>query len=159
VRTGYPTQIYSSLDRCSASLGGIRSPSLPHNSNIPTFEIINEVNNKQVTIQTSSFPPHTTFVVNMDYDGAKGINGIEVDSTYSANGGTFKVSYIIPKALRGQDRIAIRLQSSSGYYSHSWFFNNSAGWFSIFMPYKFCSHYRSRFSNTRTNYFVSVKGS
>jgi hypothetical protein len=27
--------------------------------------------------------------------------------------------------LRGYERIAIRLQSSAGYYSYNWFYNNS----------------------------------
>ncbi|MGW8227187.1 MAG: LysM peptidoglycan-binding domain-containing protein [Anaerolineales bacterium] len=107
--------------------GSSTSPAIPQNSNIPTFEILSVVKNKQVTIETSNFPPHTTFVVTMGYYGTKGINGIEVDSTSSSNGGTFKVSYAIPQALHGQDRIAIRLQSSSGYYSYNWFFNNTTG--------------------------------
>ena len=101
------------------------STSLSHNSNIPTFEIISGVKNKQVTIQTSGFPPHTTFVVAMGKFGTKGVNRVEVDSTYSANDVTFKVSYIIPNTLRGQERIAIRLQSSTGYISYNWFYNNT----------------------------------
>jgi hypothetical protein len=57
--------------------------------------------------------------------GTKGIGGIEVAATESGSGGSFTATYQIPYALRGHDRIAIRLQSAAGYYSYNWFYNNS----------------------------------
>jgi hypothetical protein len=94
-------------------------------SQIPTIEILSVVRNKRVSIQTNNFPAHTTFNVTMGRYGTKGIGGIEVATTESGSGGSFKVTYQIPYALRGQDRIAIRLQSAAGYYSYNWFYNSS----------------------------------
>jgi hypothetical protein len=94
-------------------------------SNIPTIEILSVVRNKRVIIQTEDFPPHTTFSVTMGRYGTKGVGGIEVAKTESGSGESFTATYQIPFALRGHDRIAIRLQSASGYYSYNWFYNNS----------------------------------
>jgi hypothetical protein len=58
------------------------------------------------------------------YD-TRGINGFEVATTKSGDGGSFTATYSIPQALKGHDRIAIRLQSSAGYYSYNWFYNNT----------------------------------
>jgi hypothetical protein len=94
-------------------------------SNIPTFEILSVIRNKRVTIQTNNFPPHTSFVVTMGRYGTKGINGFEVTTTDSGDGGSFTATYSIPQTLKGQNRIAIRLQSSAGHYSYNWFYNNT----------------------------------
>ena len=94
-------------------------------SQIPTLKILSVVRNKRVTIQTDNFPSQTKFVVTMGKYGTKGIGGIEVATTESGSDRTFNATYSIPHALRGQDRIAIRLQSASGYYSYNWFYNNS----------------------------------
>jgi hypothetical protein len=101
------------------------STSPDRSTRIPTIEILSVVRNKQVTILAENFPSSTTFVVTMGEYGTKGIDGITVAETYSEKGGSFKAAYSIPPALRGLDRIAIRLQSSSGYYSYNWFYNNS----------------------------------
>jgi hypothetical protein len=94
-------------------------------SRIPTIEILSVDRNKLVTIQTENFPANATFNVTMGKYGTKGIGGIEVAKTESGSGGTFTATYQIPHALRGQDQIAIRLQSATGYYSYNWFYNNS----------------------------------
>ncbi|MGW8224865.1 MAG: LysM peptidoglycan-binding domain-containing protein [Anaerolineales bacterium] len=94
-------------------------------SQVPTIEILSVVRNKRVTIQTENFPAHTIFSVTMGKYGTKGVGGIEVAKTESGSGGSFTATYQIPHALRGQDQIAIRLQSVIGYYSYNWFYNNS----------------------------------
>jgi hypothetical protein len=96
-----------------------------HDTRIPTIDVLSVVSNKQVTILAENFPGSTNFVVTMGEYGTKGINGIVVAETQSGKGGSFKAAYSIPPALRGLDRIAIRLQSSSGYYSYNWFYNNT----------------------------------
>jgi LysM repeat protein len=97
----------------------------PRTSQIPTIEILSVVRNKRVTIQTANFPANTDFSVTMGKYGTKGIGGMEVATTESGSGGSFTATYQIPYVLRGHDRIAIRLQSASGYYSYNWFYNNS----------------------------------
>jgi hypothetical protein len=57
--------------------------------------------------------------------GTKGIGGFEVARTETGTGSSFNATYSIPQALRGGDRIAIRLQSSAGHYSYNWFYNNT----------------------------------
>ncbi|MGB9669186.1 MAG: hypothetical protein ACPL3P_00535 [Anaerolineales bacterium] len=92
----------------------------------PTFSIVSVVTDKSVTIKTYNFPANDTFKVLMNYMGTRGVNGIVVDTIDTGAGGSFKVTFPIPKALKGQYQIAIRLQSpSSGYYAYNWFYNNT----------------------------------
>jgi hypothetical protein len=54
----------------------------------------------------------------------KGINGIYVTTVNSGEGGALSGTFSIPEALQGDDRIAIRLQSTiGGFYAYNWFFN------------------------------------
>jgi hypothetical protein len=94
---------------------------------IPTFTINAVVRNTSVTIYTNNFPAKQTFKVLMNTMGTRGINGIQVDTIQSGNGGSFYATFAIPAALKGQKQIAIRLQSTtgSGYYAYNWFYNNT----------------------------------
>lgn len=92
---------------------------------IPTFEIVSVVKNEQVTIKTNNFPLETDFVVTMGEISTQGIDGVVVARTNSGQGGSFTTTYPIPAKLQGKYQIAIRLQSSTGYYSYNWFYNNS----------------------------------
>ena len=93
----------------------------------PSFDILEVVKDKTVTIQTYNFPTNDTFRVTLGAYGTYGIGGIEVGVTDSGNGGSFKVSYNIPSSLAGSERIAIRLSSpTSGYYAYNWFWNNTS---------------------------------
>jgi LysM repeat protein len=119
-----PNIIYAGQVLCIPT--SIRSnPGSTRTSQIPTIEILSVVRNKRVTLQTENFPAHTTFNVTMGPFGTKGMGGFEVATTESGSGGSFNATYQIPYALRGHDRIAIRLQSETGYYSYNWFYNNS----------------------------------
>ena len=93
---------------------------------IPTFEIASVVKNKQVTIKTHDFPADTEFLVTMGKIGTQGLNGREVARINSVKGGSFTATYSIPPEYRGMQQIAIRLQSSTGFYSYNWFYNNTA---------------------------------
>lgn len=95
---------------------------------IPTFTIVTVEKDNLVTIQTSDFPANRVFIVRMGKSGTKGIGGIEVGTTFSGSGGVFTATYSIPAELKGQSRIAIRLDATSGgYYSYNWFWNNPGG--------------------------------
>ncbi len=94
-------------------------------SAVPTFKIASVVRNKQVTIKTYDFPPGTDFVVTMGQIGTQGINGKEVALINSREGGSFTATYKIPHKFHDMKQIAIRLQSSTGFYSYNWFYNNS----------------------------------
>lgn len=96
----------------------------PGYSGYPTFSITSVQRDKSVTIQTYNLPPNDTFSVLMGPRGTKGINGIQVTSIETGKGGSQKLTFSIPSALKGSYQIAIRLQSAkSGYYAYNWFYN------------------------------------
>lgn len=92
---------------------------------IPVFSILAVEHDQSVTIQTADFPAGIKFKVLMGAYGSAGVNGYYVTTTDSGVGGSFKVTYTIPEALKGSRRIAIRLEGSSGYYSYNWFWNDT----------------------------------
>jgi hypothetical protein len=83
------------------------------------------VSNTSVTILTNNFPPNENFTVRMGPYGTQGVGGIVVTTTNSGAGGAFTETYAIPAALAGSTRIAIRLDSPTGYYAYNWFWNNT----------------------------------
>ncbi|MGH2524188.1 MAG: LysM peptidoglycan-binding domain-containing protein, partial [Anaerolineales bacterium] len=91
----------------------------------PAFRIVSVVRDQSVTIQTANFPANQRFDVLMGAYSTQGINGTKVTTTDSGSGGTFSATYTIPAAFTGARRIAIRLQSASGFFSYNWFWNNS----------------------------------
>jgi hypothetical protein len=120
-----PNRIFAGQVLCIPGTPQSSTNTLPSSSVVPTFVVTGVTRNKQVSIATRDFPPFQDFKVTMGKMYTKGIDGIEVGETYSGSGGSFKATYTIPKQLRGLDRIAIRLESSSGYYSYNWFYNNT----------------------------------
>ncbi len=94
-------------------------------STIPTFSIVTVVTDSTVTIQTYNFPPNQIFTVRMGAYGTLGIGGVVITQTNSGAGGSFQETYAIPASLKGSQRIAIRLDSTQGYYAYNWFWNNS----------------------------------
>lgn len=93
----------------------------------PTFSITGVARDATVSIQTANFPANDTFTVTMGLYGTRGIGGVNVGTFNSGAGGALTATFNIPDALKGQDRIAIRLQSpTSGYFSYNWFWNSNA---------------------------------
>ena len=92
---------------------------------IPTFLILAVTTDADVTIKTNNFPANMDFKVLMGKMWTKGIGGIEVTTINSGAGGVFEATFDIPEALQGEERIAIRLQATSGYYAYNWFWNNT----------------------------------
>jgi hypothetical protein len=92
---------------------------------IPTFSIQSVVQNSSVTIQTYNFPPDQTFTVRMGPFGTLAEGGQVVGTTDSNGGGSFTATYSIPADLVGQSQIAIRMDSSAGFFAYNWFWNNT----------------------------------
>ena len=93
---------------------------------IPTITILSVEEDKEVTVKTHNFPKDKTFEVLMGYMGTKGIDGIEVTTFDSGEGGEFTKTFEIPEKLKGEYRIAIRLQTPDGhFYAYNWFYNNT----------------------------------
>lgn len=93
---------------------------------IPTISIVSVVPDQTVQIQTYNYPRAQIFTVRMNYMGTAGIGG-EVVGTFDSSRGDSTASYPIPNFLKGQQQIAIRLDSAQGYYSYNWFWNNTGG--------------------------------
>jgi hypothetical protein len=100
---------------------------VPVYNGIPTFNVTSVITDSSVTIQTSSFPSNTDFTVRMGAYGTLGIGGTVVGTTSSGAGGSFSATYDIPASLKGSGRIAIRMESASGYYAYNWFYNSTSG--------------------------------
>lgn len=93
---------------------------------IPTFKIIGVTKDTSVMIQTNNFPADQEFTVRMGPMGTKAIDGVVVGTTDSGTGGSFEATYNIPASLAGSEMIAIRMDSTSGYYySFNWFYNTN----------------------------------
>jgi hypothetical protein len=92
---------------------------------IPTFSISAVTRDDEVSIVTNNFPAGQTFTVRMGAYGTLAMGGIEVDTTDSGDGGSFTATYSIPDALKGSQRVAIRMDSSQGFFAYNWFWNNS----------------------------------
>lgn len=120
-RLADPNLIYTGQVLCipSASIPGAHEQF----GKVPLISIASVSKDESVTIRTSDFPAGKTFVVTMGVLGTQGIGGLKVAETNSGSGGSFTVTYAIPAALRGEQAIAIRLESRSGYYSYNWFYN------------------------------------
>lgn len=94
-------------------------------SGIPTITITGVVRDQQVSIQAANFPPDQNVRVMLGKMGTRGISGIVVDTTPSGSTGSFSGIYSIPSELAGMGQIAIRLESTGGYFGYNWFFNNT----------------------------------
>jgi hypothetical protein len=97
----------------------------PSANGVPTFTITDVTRDENVTFQTHNFPSNQTFTVRMGRFGTLGIGGIEVGSFNSGDGGSFFKSFVVPDSLKGQQRIAIRADSSQGFFAFNWFWNNT----------------------------------
>ncbi len=88
-----------------------------------TFDIVEVVKYQNVTIRTNNFPASKDFVVTMAEYGNEDQGGIQMGTFYSDQGGTVEETFLIPAALKGKDKISIRLESADGIYSYNWFYN------------------------------------
>lgn len=117
-----PNRIYAGQVLCIP--GDVDEPE-DRPARVPTFVITGVVRDETVTIRTSDFPARTRFVVRMGRYGTLGIRGIAVAEIDTGAGGSFAATFNIPEELQGRNRIAIRLESKSGYFSYNWFYNRT----------------------------------
>lgn len=92
----------------------------------PTFTIVSVVRDQTVTIRTNNFPANDTFNVLMNEMGTRGVGGTQVGTYNSGNGDPQTVTFNIPDSVKGDQQIAIRLESpTSGFFSYNWFYNST----------------------------------
>jgi hypothetical protein len=114
------------LNETGAAGGAGDTPSSPGYTGIPTISILSVDEDESVTIKTHNFPTNQDFKVLMGKMGTRGISGIHVTTIASGSGGSFTETFTIPDDLRGDYRIAIRLQTANGvFYAFNWFYNNT----------------------------------
>ncbi|MCJ7696668.1 MAG: hypothetical protein MUO40_14755 [Anaerolineaceae bacterium] len=99
---------------------------IPGYTGIPTFIIESVIVDTSVTIKTNNFPENLNFIVLMGAYGTKGIGGVLISTINSGAGGSFTETFNVPAIFLGDQRIAIRLESTSGYYAYNWFYNNTS---------------------------------
>ena len=97
---------------------------IPGYIGVPTFSIISVVKDTSVTIRTYNFPPNDTFTARMGLFGTLAAGGTIVGTAPTGTGGVLDLTFNIPASLAGQGMIAIRMDSSTGYYyAYNWFYN------------------------------------
>lgn len=95
---------------------------------VPTITIKSVVPGESVTIIAANFPKTLEFVAMMNKMWTRGIDGTEVGQLTSSDTGAFEATFDIPEEYKDHERIAIRLESTTGgYYSYNWFWNLSGG--------------------------------
>ncbi len=127
IRLQSPTSGYFSYNWFwnNTSSGTPSTPGLPAGV-FPTFTIIAVSQDNTVTVKTSNLPKDDDFDVYMGLYGTKGVGGTKVTTVDTGTGGTQTFTFDIPAGLKGQQRIAIRMQSpTSGYFAYNWFWNNT----------------------------------
>jgi LysM repeat protein len=92
-------------------------------SKIPLIFISSVNVGQTVTVAHSNFPAGQKFTVRIGKFGTLGVGGTVVATQDSGAGGSFSATYNLPAELKNEQRLAIRLDSASGYYSYNWFWN------------------------------------
>ena len=115
---------YNSPEAAPSPTTTAPTTTLPGYTGIPTFSISSVVEDSKVTILTNNFPPGFEWTVRMGKMWTQGVDGIEVATITSTEGGAFSKTFNIPAALQGEERISIRLESTvGGFYAYNWFYN------------------------------------
>jgi len=127
--SGDSTAVYTWFENQTGGSGGTSGDNggTETLTGIPTISILSVDEDKTLTLRTYNFPAGRDFKVLMGKMGTKGVNGIHVTTVNSESGGSFTKTFEIPDDLKGDYRIAIRLQTSDGvFYAYNWFYNNTS---------------------------------
>lgn len=94
---------------------------------IPSIQILSVDMDRAVTVRTQNFPANTEFEVLMGLQGTRGIGGVRVEFINSGSGGSFSRTFTIPKELRSEERIVVRLQGTiTTWFAFNTFTNTTA---------------------------------
>lgn len=119
-----PSLIYAGEKLCVATTGVIIPNTGSNSANVPTIEVLGAVKNEEVTILAYEFPANAKINVLMDQIGTNAEDGYLAGTVYTNRNGVLQETFDIPKQLRGDKLIAIRLEApSTGHYSYNWFSN------------------------------------
>jgi hypothetical protein len=93
---------------------------------VPTITILSVKAGESVTIKASNLPSDREFTARMDVMGDYALGGTLV-GTNNSGSGSFTATYTIPSALKDETRLAIRIDTPSGWFSYNWFDNKTVG--------------------------------
>ena len=128
IRLDSPQGFYSFNWFYNNPSGSSSTPVAPGYTGYPTFNISEVEKGVSVSVATSNMPADEKFTVRMGEYGTLGVGGIEVGTLDTGKGGALTAKFNIPAALADRARIAIRMDSSTGYYyAFNWFYNNTTG--------------------------------
>jgi|GEM_PF-967422 len=111
---GQPTQYAS----CSGVPGS--------GGSVPIVTIIDVSQDRQVTIDAANFPAGQSLNVRMGAYGTDANGGTVVGTANSGSSGCFSATFPISSTFAGSPKIAIRVETTSGYYyGYNWFYNTN----------------------------------
>jgi hypothetical protein len=111
ITPGQPTQFAS----CSGVPG--------YGGSVPIVDVAKD---KQVTIDGANFPGGQALNVRMGANGTDANGGTIVGTANSGTSGCFSATFLIPAAFSGSPKIAIRVETTNGYYyGYNWFYNTN----------------------------------
>jgi hypothetical protein len=111
------------------AIAGGMAVSLPHPTMaaaVPTITILSVKAGESVTIKATNLPSNREFTARMDVMGDYALGGTVVGANNSGSG-SFTATYTIPSDLKDETRLAIRIDTPSGWFSYNWFDNQTTG--------------------------------
>ena len=95
-----------------------------YSAGLPGMMIQNVIAGKEVKIAFYDIPEDEVYEVLLNHYGTAGASGIEVGKLDTGEDETAVMSFTIPKSLKYDDKIAVRLQTTNGkYYIYDYFVN------------------------------------
>lgn len=131
IRLQSPTSGYYSYNWFPNATGSGSTPVPPSSTPsapivYPSFTITAVVKDGTVTIKTANLKASDKYDVYLGKYGTQGVGGVKVTTVDSGTGGTQTYTVDIPASLKGEAKIAIRLQSpTTGFYAFNWFYNST----------------------------------
>lgn len=92
----------------------------------PLIQVVTVKMDSFITLEGSRFPVNEVFDVMMGKFDTQGINGIKVGTLTAKSDGTIIQNFDIPAALKSEDKIAVRVESTeSTSFAYAWFTNET----------------------------------
>lgn len=94
---------------------------------IPNTNVTAVVTDTSFTVKGTNFTTNDSYKVLIGAFGTKGVGGTQVGTQATDGTGAFTATFNIPAAYHGDNKLAIRFQSSaSGYFAYDWFVNDAS---------------------------------
>ena len=91
--------------------------------NAPILSVLSVDPKKTVTLKVENLKPNVEFTILMGKKDTMGVKGIAVGTFNSQSNPSVQMTVNIPAELAGEEIIAVRIESTRGYYAYNWFIN------------------------------------